>query len=49
MFQIESVGTIDTEIEEFFEEEEEDDDFAWATFKDVPVQVTVMEQCEGLL
>lgn len=49
VFHIESVGTIDTEVEEFFEEEEEEEDFAWATFKDVPVQVTVMEQCEGLL
>jgi hypothetical protein len=35
------------------ESEDEDDDsyeaFAWATFKDVPVQVTVMEKCEGTL
>ncbi len=35
------------------EEEDEDDEdgepFAWATFKDVPVQVTVMEQCTGTL
>ncbi len=34
------------------EEDEEDGDdepFAWATFKDVPVQVTLMEKCEGTL
>lgn len=36
------------------EDSEDDDDesyeaFAWATFKDVPVQVTVMEKCEGTL
>ena len=39
------------------EEDEEDDDdddescepFAWATFQDVPVQMTLMEKCEGTL
>lgn len=29
--------------------EEYDDPFAWATFSNVPVQLTVMEQCEGTL
>lgn len=29
------------------DEEEDDEPFAWATFKDVPVITTVMEQCEG--
>ena len=28
---------------------EEDDDFAWATMTNVPVQLTVMEKCEGTL
>ena len=37
------------------EDDEDDDDdescepFAWATFKDVPVQVTLMEKCQGTL
>jgi hypothetical protein len=31
------------------EELEEDDDFAWATMSNVPVQITVMEKCEGTL
>lgn len=35
------------------EDDDEDDEscepFAWATFKDVPVQVTIMEKCEGTL
>jgi hypothetical protein len=31
------------------EEEEDGEPFAWATFKDVPVQVTLMEKCEGTL
>jgi len=37
------------------EEDDEDDEdescepFAWATFKNVPVQVTVMEKCEGTI
>lgn len=35
------------------DEDDEDDDsfesFAWATFKDVPVQITLMEKCEGTL
>jgi len=34
-------------------ESDDDDDsyepFAWATFKDVPVQTTIMEKCEGTL
>ena len=30
-------------------EEEDYDPFAWATFKNVPVQVTVMEKCVGTL
>lgn len=30
-------------------EDSEEEPFAWATFKDVPVQVTVMEKCLGTL
>jgi hypothetical protein len=30
-------------------ESEEDESFAWATFKDVPVQLTIMEKLEGTL
>jgi hypothetical protein len=47
IFQIESVsssfeGSVD-------EEESEDEPFAWATFKNVPVQMTIMEKLEGTL
>ena len=35
--------------DEMTEELEEDDDFAWATMSNVPVQITVMEKCEGTL
>jgi hypothetical protein len=45
------VNSCDSDIDE--EEEHSDDEsyepFAWATFKEVPVQVTVMEKCEGTL
>jgi len=53
VFNIESLDTSDipsdTEEEVPMEEEEEEEPFAWATFENVPVQVTVMEKCEGLL
>ena len=53
VFNIESLDTSDvpSEVGEAVpieEEEEEDEPFAWATFENVPVQVTVMEKCEGL-
>ena len=48
IFQIESVDTFEDE-EESEEEEGEDIPFAWATFKNVPVQLTVMEKLEGTL
>lgn len=38
--------------EEDSDDEDEDEScepFAWATFKDVPVQITLMEKCEGTL
>jgi hypothetical protein len=49
IFEIESVGSSDIDVEEDEEPEEEDEPFAWATFQNVPVQVTVMEQCTGTL
>lgn len=39
----------DEEDEDTTVDIEEDDDFAWATVSNVPVQLTVMEQCEGTL
>ena len=43
IFQIESVGT----CESF--EDGDDEPFAWATFKNVPVQMTIMEKLDGTL
>jgi len=37
------------EKEDDIEGPEDDDGFAWATFTNVPVQYTIMEQCEGTL
>lgn len=34
---------------EMDEEDESCEPFAWATFKNVPVQITVMEKCEGTI
>jgi hypothetical protein len=40
----------DEEDEEIMDEEPESgDSFAWATFSNVPVQLTVMEKCDGTL
>jgi hypothetical protein len=47
VFDIESCKC--SEVSEDLDESEEDDEFAWATFSNVPVQLTVMEQCEGTL
>lgn len=44
-FEILSCDCSDASDEEG--EDEEAESFAWATFKDVPVITTVMEQCEG--
>lgn len=51
MFQIKSCDCDDEEREIIDEEEfgEEDVPFAWAVFSNVPVQLTVMEKCDGLL
>ena len=44
------VNSCDSDVDE---EDDSDDEsyepFAWATFKEVPVQITVMEKCEGTL
>ena len=49
IFEIESLGSsdVDTTIDDV--ETEDDEPFAWATFENVPVQVTVMEKCSGTL
>jgi len=42
------VSSCDCEEDEDDEDEDEDDEpFAWASFANVPVQITVMEKCEG--
>lgn len=46
IFQIESVGS---SFEGSIDGESDDEPFAWATFKNVPVQMTVMEKLEGTL
>lgn len=43
IFNIESMGSIDDEEIEFGE----DEPFAWAKFKNVPVQITIMEKLSG--
>jgi hypothetical protein len=45
IFQIESVES--SCEEDSVCSEQEDESFAWATFKDVPVQMTIMEKLEG--
>ena len=32
-----------------YEDEDESESFAWASFSNVPIQITVMEKCEGTL
>ena len=48
LFEIESMGTCSGEEDSDFDFEE-DESFAWAKFKDVPVQLTIMEKLEGTL
>jgi hypothetical protein len=44
------VHSCDCEDDEYDEDDEESfEPFAWATFKNAPVQTTVMEKCEGTL
>ncbi len=50
VFQVESCDTDgSTSPEDMMGEEEEEEPFAHALFKDVPVQTTVMEACDGTL
>jgi len=44
LFEIESMPS---SFDESWGSEDEDEPFAWATFKDVPVQLTIMEKLEG--
>jgi hypothetical protein len=39
----------DKEIMDYEDEDEDGEPFAWASFSNVPVQITVMEKCEGTL
>ena len=48
VFQVRSCKC-DEEDDSEDEDDESCEPFAWATFKDVPVQVTLMEKCEGTL
>lgn len=49
VFAVKSCDCEDEEDEEDNEDDESYEPFAWATFKNVPVHVTVMEKCEGTL
>jgi hypothetical protein len=50
VFKIESVDLDDDEVDDDESEDESDDEaFAWATFKNVPVQLTIMEKLDGTL
>ncbi len=49
LFAIESCNCDTDDEDEYEEEEEECDAFAWAKFENVPVQITVMEQCAGTI
>jgi len=46
-YEIRSCDCSETSEEEGLDDEGDDESFAWATFTDVPVITTVMEQCEG--
>lgn len=50
MFEIESCDC-DSEDEDAsdIEDDESEEPFAWATFRNVPVQITLMEKCDGTL
>ena len=50
IFGVRSCDCDDEElIEDIDEEDESSEPFAWATFQNVPVQVTLMEKCDGTL
>lgn len=43
------IRSCDCETHEPTEEDEDGEGFVWATFKNVPVQYTIMEKCDGIL
>jgi len=47
LFDVHSCDCEEEDDDEEVEEDEEAEPFAWATFSNVPVQITVMEQCDG--
>jgi hypothetical protein len=49
MFEIESCKCSAEDENDSTDDIDEDEPFAWATLSDVPVQLTVMEKCEGTL
>lgn len=49
MFEIESCDCDTDEEDEYEDEDESCEPFAWATFRNVPVQTTLMEKCSGTL
>lgn len=49
IFDINSCACSDIDEMEIDEDDEEDEGYAWATVFNVPVQLTVMERCEGTL
>jgi serine/threonine protein kinase len=49
IFNVRSCECDEDDHDEVIDEEEECEPFAWATFENVPVQVTVMEKCSGTL
>jgi hypothetical protein len=49
IFNIQSCDCDEDDQEIIDEEPESDTSFAWATFTNVPVQLTVMEKCDGTL
>ena len=49
IYAVESCDCDDDDKQIISDEEEEGESFAWATFHNVPVQLTIMEKCEGTL
>ena len=49
MFEIESCKCSFNDDNSTDDTDDDDEPFAWATFSDVPVQLTVMQKCEGTL
>jgi hypothetical protein len=49
IFEIDSCNCSETGDMSDQEDDDEDEGFAWATVSNVPVQLTVMERCEGTL